>query len=68
MYSSFGRMNSSQTNFDLINAVHAHRCCSAQNRVKQTGKPDLSVTFLTGNTCLLTPYTVDVITAHDIST
>lgn len=49
MYSSFGRMNSSQTNFDLINAVHAHR-----NEVKWTGKPELSVTFLTGNTCVMT--------------
>lgn len=24
-YSSFGRMNSSQTNLDLINTIHAHK-------------------------------------------
>lgn len=42
-------MNSSQTNFDLINAVRTHR-----NQVKWTGKPELSVTFLTANTYVMT--------------
>lgn len=40
-------MNSSQTNFDFINVMRAHK-----SRVLQTGKLGLSVPFLTGNTNL----------------
>lgn len=60
MYSTFGRMNSSQTDFDLINSVHAHR--------KTGRKLELSVTFLTGNTFVITKPTAEVGTSHEVST
>lgn len=53
-------MNSSQTDFDLINSVHAHR--------KTGRKFELSVTFLTGNTFVITRPTADVGTSHEVST
>lgn len=44
MSSSFGRMNSSQTNFDLFDAINAHK-----NRILIDRE---TLAFLTGNTFL----------------
>lgn len=61
MFSSFGRMNSSQTDSDLINAVHAHMDTQTDGE-----KPELLVPLLTGNTRVMTVMTM--VTAHENST